>query len=235
MGDFQGHEFRGNQWTGGTGGVDANTKAALEKRVKEYDENARSAFYEYAQGSHSLVNGVLKNEKQVAGYLINSAARKEAEKIIREIKKHEIDLPPGTIVYRGFNAAVPSGSTTQKINPWSREHYADRRDYESDLKIFRRESAFIDKFKPGATVKIAGVQSSSLSPRVGARFAGKGGEERRSVIFEIHARRGTYLGSIIRGNEQEVVLPHNARYRVERVRNMSIGKNPTRIVTLRQL
>lgn len=201
----------------------AGVEKKLEGVAKNYSQEDQDLMEDYAAGSHADVNAHLRGKKNKAGAIIAAAMR-----------RNEINLPPGTIVYRGISTGKPADRP---------EEYPDRQAYEFDRDSFNRVRRFTDKFREGQTIRVGGLQSSSLDPKVGARFSKSGysqkelGEGAREVIFEIRARRGTYLGSRVKagmGKEREIVLPHNSRYSVTRVKDVSLDGRKIKIISLRQ-
>jgi hypothetical protein len=72
--------------------------------------------------------------------------------------------------------------------------------------------AFVQKFEDqiGKTVTMKGFQSTTTSPELAAEFAGVND----NPIFEIRAKGGAPIGDLFGAKENEVVLPHGAKYKV---------------------
>ncbi len=72
--------------------------------------------------------------------------------------------------------------------------------------------AFVKQFEDnvGKTVALKGYQSTSTSPDLAAKFAGVND----NPIFEINSKGGAPIGGMFGRNENEVILPPNAKYKV---------------------
>jgi len=77
----------------------------------------------------------------------------------------------------------------------------------------------IAKLIPGATIRVAGFSSTSLSPTTATEFPGK-------YLLEIRANQGRYLDQ---SAEQEFLLPHGAKFRVVGRRTVKVRSNSGRM------
>jgi 2'-5' RNA ligase len=72
----------------------------------------------------------------------------------------------------------------------------------------------------GGEVQMAGYQSTTVNPAVGASYAGSGPT---AVAFEIKASHGLYVTPISKiAHEEELLLPRNAKFRVVGIKDVPV-------------
>ena len=123
----------------------------------------------------------------------------EQQGMLNTLTKAMRDLPDRPTVWRGVKAGP------EKLS------------FESNGEFLGRLWDFAkDAFKPGQTISMRGLQSTSfdINPALDAAL----GKFTPGIIFEIRAKSGAYLGRVSNfDDEAELLLPHNAKYRVRKV------------------
>ncbi len=113
----------------------------------------------------------------------------------------------------------------EKADDTERLVYRGARIQEMEPEIYAAQRrALVEKFEKsiGKTVRMTGYQSTSTSPDIAAKFAGVND----NPVFEIRARGGAPIGKMFGKGESEVILPHNAKYRVLDVVHNVRFRNP---------
>lgn len=88
--------------------------------------------------------------------------------------------------------------------------------------------------KSGGTMEMKGFTSTSLDYKIANQFS-KGGES--SVLFEVSARKGLYLGeSAGNSHEKEFLLQHGTKFKVAGIKEVPIAEGVTkRVIQLEQV
>ena len=225
-GDVGGHEFHGNQWTGGSGKEEPlgeKIVAALAKVEKPHEEQMREKF---ATANAERVNqglpALTESEAQSTGLYTNGSY-------------YDMNQPPRA----GTAFGMLDKRTVDKIHDLDRA--IDKSPLKENMELYRGISAHSaremfggDGLKVGALIQDKGFVSTSKDLSVADKWADRtdnAGMRGVRIIIEAKAgQRGLDATKFsVDSKEKEVILPRDSQFTVIGVKEVNHGYGPTEV------